>query len=162
MNRIFRVCVLLVAANVANALEKRGPTSIEQVAAACDSTEDALTALLEASQSRDAGRPEPVVTLYIRSLSNFHTQLARLQPVGQESGFLQKLALRLNSQLNAMKELTENAQPALATALNEATSHLKGALELVNHTMTMNKRRSPKISIRGPESTNPGARYPRF
>jgi hypothetical protein len=62
-----------------------------------------------------------------------------------------------------MKELTEAAQPALATALNEATNHLKSALELVNHTMTMNKRpfNSTKISIRGPESTNPGARYPR-
>ena len=159
-DRIFRVCVLLAAAIVANAGEKIGPTSIEQVAAACDSTEEALKALVEASQSGDIGRP--VVIPYIRSLSQFHTQLARLQFSGQESGFLQKFALRLNSQLNAMKDLTEDAQPALATALNEATNHLKSALELVNHTMTMNKRRSPKISIRGPESTNPGARYPRL
>ena len=158
--RILQLGVLLVAVvGVPNAAaESRGPTSIDRVVAARDGTEKALESLIDASQSGDLERTKAALTFYLGSLSEFHTKLARLPLERQESGFWKALAPRLNSQISTTQTLAEGAQPALSAALNEAMNHLRSALELVGHTVDMKRGPSFKISIRGPESTKPGAR----
>lgn len=158
--RMLQLSALLVAVvAVPNATaESIGPTSIAQVAAACDSAEEALENLKDASQSGDVERTRAALTFYLRSFSEFHTKLARLRSERAETAFLKALSPRLNSQISATKTLAESAQPELGAVLNEATNQLRSAIELLD--LTVNKKRGPsfKRSIYGPESTNPGAR----
>ena len=157
--RIVQLCVLMAVAAVPNAAaETREATSIEQVATAYDRAEEALENLKDASRSGDLEQTKTALSVYLRSLSGFHTKVMRQRLERQEIGFLKTLAPRLASQISATKGLAEIAQPALSAALDEATNHLRSALEFVDH--TVNKKRGPsiKVSIRGPESTNPGAR----
>lgn len=158
--RIPQLCALLVAVSAVPkaAAESRGPTSIDQVSAACDRTEEALENLRDTSQFGDLERTKAALTFYLRSLSEFHTKLGRLRLDRRESGFLKAFAPRLNSQISATKTLAESAQPALSVALNEAINHLRSALELLDHTVNTKRGPSLKMSIRGPESTKPGAR----
>lgn len=160
-DRALSLFVLTVVAIIpSSAAERRGAAaSIESVAAAYDSTEEALKDLVDASQSGDVERTRAAGGLYNRALSRFHIELARWRiDRRHEAAFLKRLALQTNSQLESTRSLAENARPASLVVLNEATSHLKGSLELVDHELTRSRRVSFKISIRGPESTRPGQR----
>ena len=162
-NRAVHLFVLAVLAIIASsAAEKRGAAaSIGLVAAAYDGTEGALKDLVDASRSGDAERANAAAALYNKALSRFHTEIARLRiGHGQEGAFLKRLALGTNSQLESTRALAESAQTTSLVALDEATSHLKGSLELVDQTTIPNRRLSFKISIRGPESSKPGRRSP--
>lgn len=157
--RVVQMCALMAVAAAPNAAaERREASSIEQVAAAYDRTEESLENLKDASQSGDLEHTRAALTFYLRSLSTFHTKLARQRLEWRESRFLKTLAPGLTSQISATKALAEIAQPALGAALNEATNHLRSALEFVDHTVNRKRGPSIKVSIRGPESTNPGAR----
>ena len=157
--RIAQLCVLMAVAAVPNAVaETREATAIEQVAAAHDRAEEALENLKDASRSGDLEQTKMALSFYLRSLSGFHTKLARQRMGRQESGFLKTLAPQLTSQIRATKGLAESAQPELSAALNEAMNHLRSALELVDHLVSRKWGPSVKLSILGPESTNPGAR----
>jgi len=157
--RIAQLWALIVVAAVPSAAaEIREGASIEQVATAYDRAEEALENLKDASQSGDLEHTKSALTVYLRFLSGFHTKLVRQHLQRQESGFLKTLAPRLTSQITTTEALAEIAHPSLSGALNEATNHLRSALEFVDY--SVNRRRGPSvnISIRGPESTNPGAR----
>lgn len=157
--RIVQLCALMAVAAVPSAAaERREATSLEQVAAAYDRAGEALENLKDAAQSSDLEDTKAALNFYLRSLNEFHTKLVRQRLERQEIGFLKTLAPQLTSQISATKGLAESAQPELSAALNEATNHLRSALAFVDH--TVNRRRGPsiKVSIRGPESTNPGAR----
>jgi hypothetical protein len=150
--------IMVVAAVPSAASEIREGASIEQVATAYDRAEQALENLKDASQSGDLEHTKSALTVYLRSLSGFHIKLVRQHLQRQESGFLKTLAPRLTSQITTTEALAEIAHPSLGGALNEATNHLRSALEFVDY--AVNKKRGPsvKLSILGPESTNPGAR----
>lgn len=157
--RIAQLCALMaVAAAASAAAEMRETTSIEQVAAAYDRAEEALENVKDGAQSGDLERTKAALNFYLRSLSGFHTKLVRQRLERQEIEFLKTLAPRLTSQIRATRGLAESEQPALSAALNEATNHLRSALEFVEYTVS--RRRGPfvTISILGPESTNPGTR----
>lgn len=157
--RIAQLFVLMAVAAVPNPVaERRAATAIEQVAAAHDRSEEALENLKDASRSGDLEQTKTALSFYLRSLSGFHTKLVRQRMGRQESGFLKTLAPRLASQISATKALAESEQPALSAALNEATNHLRSALEFVDHIVNRKRRLSVKLSILGPESTNPGGR----
>jgi len=150
--------LMIVAAVPSAAAEIREGTSIEQVATAYDRAEEALENLKDASQSGDLEHTKSALTIYLRSLSGFHTKLVRQRLQRQENGFLKTLAARLSSQITTTEALAEIAHPSLSGALNEATNHLRSALEFVDYAVNRRKGPSVNISIRGPESTNPGAR----
>jgi uncharacterized phage infection (PIP) family protein YhgE len=157
--RILQLCALAAGAALSSAAAGNGAvTSLDQVATAFDGTGKALEKLSDASESGDLQRAKTAVTVYLRSLSSFHTKLARLRTDRQGVGFLKEVASQLNSQIGAVQTLTENAQPGVRLALNEAMNHLRSALELADQTISPRRRLSFKVLIRGPESTNPGAR----
>lgn len=140
------------------AAENGTRTSLDQVGIALDGTENALEQLRDASQAGDLQGAKAALLFYIRSLSEFHTKLARLRIERQNGGFMKSVARSLNSEIGATRMLTENAQPAIRPALNEAMNHLSGALDLAEQAVNPRRRLSFRISIRGPESSNPGAR----
>lgn len=157
--RILRLCALAASSLLlCAAAENRAPASLDQVATALDTTEKALERLTLASESGDPQRAKAEMAQYLRSLSEFHVKLARLRTDRQGVGFLKEVVSKLNSQIGATQRLMENAQPAISPALNEAINHLRSAGELADQTIHPHRRVSFKLSIRGPESTNPGAR----
>lgn len=160
-DRVFRLFVLAAVAILPdNAAEKHRSTSIEPAADAYEGTENALKDVVGASRAVDLERAKTAADAYNRALSRFHTQLARLQiDRRQERGFLPRLASEMSAQLRVAEAVAESGQPTSLNALNEATNHLKAALELINHTAHTDGRLSFKISIRGPESENAGARW---
>ncbi len=157
--RMVQACTLLVVAAVSSAAAGRTKAmSIEQVGAAYDRTEEVLENLENTARSGDWEATRAVLNSYLRSLSTFHTTLVRQRPERQEREFLKTLIPRLGSQISATRALAEIAQPPLKAVLNEAANHLQSALGFVDHTANRNRGLSVKVAIRGPESTNPGAR----
>lgn len=157
--RILQLCALAPGALLSGAAaENRAPTSLDPVATAFEAIEEALEGVRGASESSDLQRARGAVIHYLRALSDFHTKLARLRIDRQGVGFLKEVVSRLNSQIGTVQTLTEKAQPAIVPTLNEATNHLRSALELADQTINPRRRLSFRILIRGPESTNPGAR----
>jgi hypothetical protein len=159
LGRILQLCALASGTLVlCAAAENRAATSLDQLATALDGTDKSLEQFRVASESGDLQRATTALTLYLRSLSGFHTKLARVRMDRQGVGFLKDVVSRINSQIGATHTLAENAQPTINPSLNEAMNHLRSALELTEQTINPHRRLSFKILIRGPESTNPGAR----
>lgn len=157
--RILRLCALAAGVLIASAAagNNRVPSSLDQVATAFDGTGKALERLKDASQSGDEQLVKAALLLYLRSLSDFHTKLASLRTDRQGVGFLRDVAPQVNSEIGAIQILTENAQPAIRPALNAAINHLRSVFELADQTINRRRRLSVKLSVLGPESTNPGA-----
>lgn len=126
--------------------------TVSQVSAYLDRASTQLDTLVGLTEREaGSGKIDGALKEYTRKFSRFHLGLGRL-PVGkQEQGFVNRLPDQLHQQLLQLASLDEKVQPGQQVALNQAVSHVKGALLMVLEKVGKTPRGFLKVQTLRPE-----------
>lgn len=104
--------------------------TLEQAAAYLEGAQQSLDAFRRALRAGQAKEQEDAMGSYKQSLSRFHITIGRTKVRKQDLPQIQRLVDSLERQVTVFEALADDAKADHSRGVNDALSHLRGALEI--------------------------------